>query len=116
MTILRITHVPTGMLLAVGPTDRGITWFEGNYYVRRKYLCTERWRVNSVPGLCVYAFLYAGFDLWWAGRAQARRMGKKRRQSGLGFPSLAFRVAVPGNDPQIRIEPISPSAPVRGKP
>ena len=113
MTILRITHVPTGMLLAEGPSDRGITWFEGNYYVRGKYLCTERWRVNSVPGLCVYTFLYAGFDLWWAGRAQARRMGKNSWLAGLG---LAFRMAVPGNDPQIRIEPISPAATVRGKP
>ncbi len=47
MSILRVTHVPSGTLLAEGPSGRGIALFEGNYYVRRKYLCIARRKESS---------------------------------------------------------------------
>ena len=41
---IRITHRPSGEVIAEGPAGfRGITSFEGNLYIRRKYLrvCPE---------------------------------------------------------------------------
>ncbi len=108
MTILRITHTPSGTLLAEGPSGRGIALFEGNYYVRRKYLCIARRKEGSQPGPCVYSFLYAGLDLWLAGRAQTGSSSKRRWVTHRFVPLLAFRMAFPGDDPSIRFERLSP--------
>ena len=62
MKNLRIRHKDTGTLLAEGPLGWGITPFEGNLYIARKYLKTDRFRVNYVPGLCIYKFLYVWLD------------------------------------------------------
>ncbi|MEO7065445.1 MAG: hypothetical protein ABI114_00920 [Rhodanobacter sp.] len=104
MTILRVTHRPSGSLLAEGPSGRGIALFEGNYYVRRKYLCITRRKEGSPPRPCVYSFLYAGLDLWLAGRAQTESTGKSRWLTHRLVPILAFRLAFPGDDPSIRFE------------
>jgi hypothetical protein len=34
------------MLLAEGPLGWGITPFEGNLYIRKKYLLTDKFKVN----------------------------------------------------------------------
>ena len=60
---VRITHKPTGILLAEGPLGWGITPFEGNYYIRKQYLKTEAFKLNFIPGLCSYKFLYVWLDL-----------------------------------------------------
>lgn len=57
-TRVRITHRPTGTVLADGPLGCGITPFEGNLYIRRKFLLTDGFRVNFLPGLCIHKFLY----------------------------------------------------------
>ncbi len=41
---VRIRHRDTGTLLAEGPVGWGITPFEGNLYIARKYLKTDRFR------------------------------------------------------------------------
>lgn len=63
MNHVRLTHAPTGTLLAEGPVGWGITPLEANFYVRRRHLKTDRLRVNFIPGLCIYKFLYAWLDL-----------------------------------------------------
>jgi hypothetical protein len=55
---VRIKHRESGTLLADGPLGWGITPFEGNYYIRKKYLKTDGFRPNYFPGLCIYKFLY----------------------------------------------------------
>lgn len=112
MTVLRVTHAPSGTLLAEGPSGRGIALFEG-YYVHRKYLCIARWKKGSPPGPCVYSFLYAGLDLWLAGRAQRKSTDEKRWLAHLFVPLLVFRMALRGDDPSIRFERLSP--PDRGQ-
>ena len=62
-THIRITHRPTGTVLAAGPLGWGITPFEGNYYVRRRHVRTDRLRSSLVPGFCIYKFLYVWLDL-----------------------------------------------------
>lgn len=102
---IRITHQMSGEVIAEGPTGLfGITGFEGNYYIRRRYLRTKGFHVNWIPGLCIYKFLYVGLDF-------VARDGTKER--GLGwlywlpnplFPFIAFRPAVPGSSPVLRVE------------
>ena len=42
MSTIRLTHTPSGTILAEGPKGfGGITPFEGNFYIRRKYLRTD---------------------------------------------------------------------------
>jgi hypothetical protein len=61
---VRITHRSSGEVIAEGPLGLwGITPFEGNLYIRRKYLRTSHLRPNWVPGLCIYKFLYVWLDL-----------------------------------------------------
>jgi hypothetical protein len=70
LSTIRLTHAPSGTILAEGPKGfGGITPFEGNFYIRRKYLRTDALKVNGVPGLCPSKFLYM-----WPG-PEARRPG-----------------------------------------
>jgi hypothetical protein len=107
MRQIRITHVPSGDIIAEGPVGLfGITPFEGNYYIRRRYLRTKGFRQNWIPGLCFYKFLYVGLDF-------IPKAGKK--EPGVGFlywlpnpllPFIAFRPAVPQWSPALRIDDI----------
>jgi len=104
MTQVRIRHRNSGLLLADGPLGWGITPFEGNFYIRRKFLKTDRFKTNFLPGLCIYKFLYVWLDL---------RLDADQRISNLAWmywlpnpllPFIWFRVAVPRNHPEIEIE------------
>ncbi len=59
MKQVRNRHKGTGMLLAEEPLGSGMTPFEGNFYIARKYLKTDRFRTNYVPGICIFKFLCA---------------------------------------------------------
>ena len=104
MSNVRITHSGSGTILAEGPVGWGITPFEGNFYIRRKYLKTNQIRANFLPGLCPYKFLYVWMDL---------HVGEGRRVRNLAWmywlpnpllPFIWFRVALPGQHPEITIE------------
>jgi uncharacterized protein (DUF427 family) len=104
MSNVRITHSSSGTILAEGPVGWGITPFEGNFYIRRKYLKTNQIRANFFPGLCIYKFLYVWMDL---------HLGEGRRVRSLAWmywlpnpllPFIWFRVALPGQHPEITIE------------
>lgn len=62
-----ITHRPSGEVLAEGPLGWDITPFEGNYYIRRRCMKTRGFKVNFIPGLCFYEFLYVWLDFSWPG-------------------------------------------------
>ena len=103
--IVRITHRPSGEVIAEGPVGLwGITPFEGNFYIRRRCLKTDRLRPNWIPGLCIYKFLYVWLDL---------RLPDGRRERSIGWlywlpnPLLffvAFRPAVPQSSPVLIVE------------
>jgi len=104
MTNVRITHRDTGTLLADGPIGWGITPFEGNLYVRKKYLKTDGFRPNYFPGLCLYKFLYVWMDL---------HLGKGHRIDNIAwmywlpnplFPFIWFRVALPRVHAELEVE------------
>ena len=62
---VRVTYLPTDTVLAEGPLGWGITPFEGKLYVRKKYLRTDAFKVDFIPGFCPYKFLYVWLDLNW---------------------------------------------------
>ncbi len=108
MTIrrIRITHRTTGTPIAEGPLGWGITPFEGNYYVRRKYLLTDGFKVNFKPGLCVYKFLYVWLDLHVPGGQRVRNLGWLYWLPNPLFPFIWFRVAVPKHHPELLVEEV----------
>lgn len=102
---IRIVHRASGEIIAEGPVAfRGITPFEGNYYINRKCLKTSHLKPNWIPGLCVYKFLYVWLDL---------RLPDGTREPSIGwmywlpnplFPFIAFRPAVPQSSPALLVQ------------
>ena len=106
---IRITHHPTGTVLAQGPIGWGITPFEGNYYIRKRYLRTDRMRPNFIPGLCPYKFLYVWLDLRLDDGSGSRGLGWLYWLPNPLLPFIAFRVALPGEHPELTVEELSPA-------
>lgn len=104
MTNVCIKHSGTGTVLAEGPVGWGITPFEGNFYIRRKYLKTDQMRVNFLPGLCVYKFLYVWMDLHVGEGKRVRNLGWMYWLPNPLLPFIWFRVALPRQHPEIVIE------------
>lgn len=104
MTNVRIHHKPTGQILADGPLGWGITPFEGNFYIRKKYLRTNRFKVNYLPGLCIYKFLYVWLDLQLDNENRVRNLGWMYWLPNPLLPFIWFRVAVPRVHPEIAAE------------
>ena len=97
---IRITHRPSGEVIAEGPLGWGITRFEGNYYIRRQYLQTKGFKVNFIPGLCIYKFLYVWLDFSWSG-GKSRSLGWLYWLPNPFFPFIWYRVAVPDGHPDL---------------
>jgi uncharacterized protein (DUF427 family) len=104
MSNVRILHRGSGTLLAEGPVGWGITPFEGNYYIRRKYLRTEQIRANYLPGLCIYKFLYVWMDFHLGDGERINNLAWMYWLPNPLLPFIWFRVALPRRHPDIRIE------------
>jgi len=114
---IRIKHANSGTLIAEGPISWGITPFEGNYYIASKFLRTTGFRVNYIPGLCIYKFLYVWLDFVPIRSSPESTAGNKKSDDAtiknLGWkywlpnpllPFIWFRVAVPQHHPQLLVE------------
>lgn len=105
MTRIRVWHDPSDTLLAEGPKSwGGITPFEGNLYIRRKYLETDAFRPNYIPGLCPYKGLYVWLDLRLPNQPPARGLGWLYWLPNPLLPFIAFRVGIPRTHPGLRVE------------
>ena len=104
MRTVRITHKPSGKLLAEGPVGWGIKYFENNYYISKKYLKTDGLKANFIPGLCFYKFFYVWMDLKLDDGAKVKNIGWFYWLPNPLFPFIWFRVAVPGFHPELEIE------------
>lgn len=100
---IRITHRPSGELIAEGPLGWNIMPFEGSYYIRRKFLKTSGFKVNYIPGLCIYKFLYVWLDFSWSG-GKTSRLGWFYWLPNPLFPFIWYRVAVPNSHPELEFE------------
>ena len=102
--IVRITHGPTGTPIAEGPIGWGITPWEGNFYIRRRYLKTGGFRPNFIPGICLYKFLYVWMDLRLVTGQKVRGLGWLYWIPNPLLPFIWFRVAVPRQHPELVVE------------
>jgi hypothetical protein len=101
---VRIRHAGSNSLIADGPLGWGITPFEGNYYIRKKYLREGQFRVNYLPGVCFYKFLYVWLNYTTPGGEVVRNLGWKYWLPNPLFPFIWFRVAVPADHPELVVE------------
>ena len=104
MKSVQIVHRTSGEVLADGPLGWGITPFEGNYYISRKYLKTDRFKVNFLPGLCIYKFVYVWMDLALVNGERIRNLAWMYWLPNPLLPFIWFRVAVSGTHPEIKVE------------
>ncbi len=104
---IRITHKPSGLKLAEGPLGWGITPFEGNLYISRKYLLTEGFKPNFIPGLCSYKFLYVWLDLHLETGQKVKNLGWKYWLPNPLFPFIWYRVGLPRSHPELLVEEIA---------
>lgn len=104
MNHVRIRHRDSGTLLAEGPIGWAITPFEGNLYIRKKHLKTNGFKVNYLPGLCVYKFLYVWMDLHLSNGTRIQNLAWMYWLPNPLFPFIWFRVAIPRQNPEIEIE------------
>jgi len=51
---VRIKHLKSNRIVAEGRIGWQITPFESNWYISKKCLKTDGFRVNYLPGLCIY--------------------------------------------------------------
>jgi hypothetical protein len=99
-----LTHRASGTVLAEGPLGWGITPFEGNVYIRRKFLKTEGFKANFIPGVCIYKFLYVWLDLQLPDSTSVKSLGWMYWLPNPLLPFIWFRVALPREHPDIRYE------------
>jgi len=101
---IRITHGPSDTKLAKGPVGWGITPFEGNLYISRKYLVTDGFKPNFIPGICFYKFLYVWLDLKLEDATKVRDLGWLYWLPNPLFPFIWYRVGLPRVHPELVIE------------
>ena len=101
---VRIIHRRSGSLLAEGPLGWGITSFEGNYYVSRRYLRSGRFQPNFLPGVCFYKFLYVWMDLLLEDGSREKDLAWMYWLPNPVLPFIWFRVALPGSHPALVVE------------
>jgi hypothetical protein len=107
--VIRIVHSPSATVVAEGPIGWGITPCEGSYYIRRKHL-RAKFEPNFIPGMCPYKFLYVWMDLVLESGKRIRGLGWLYFVPNPLFPFIWYRVAVPGDHPELRVEQLSPSS------
>ena len=107
---IRITHRASGTRLAEGPLGWGITPFEGNLYISRKYLLTKGFKPNFIPGLCPYKFLYVWLDLKLANGDQVKNLGWLYWLPNPLFPFIWYRVGLPRQHPDLIVEELEQPA------
>lgn len=103
---VQIRYQPTGALVAEGPLGWGITPFEGDYYIRRRFLCDGTFRPDFIPGVCPYKGMYVGLDYAASNGAVAKHLGWLYWLPNPLFPFIMFRVAIPGQHPSLMVESI----------
>ena len=101
---IRITHRPSGSTIAEGPVGWGITPFEGNLYISRKFLLTKRFKPNFIPGICPYKFLYVWLDLKLEDGTKVRDLGWLYWLPNPLFPFIGYRVGLPREHPELLVE------------
>jgi hypothetical protein len=100
---VRITHIPSGTPLAEGPLGWGVTPFEGNLYISKKYMLTDKFKPNYIPGFCFYKFLYVWLDLQLEDGQKSKFLGWLYWLPNPLFPFIWYRVGLPRIHPELLV-------------
>lgn len=100
---VRIVHKPSGTLIADGPLGWGITPFEGNFYIGKKHLKTEGFRLSPLPGLCFYKFFYLWMHFIAPDGTKSPMLGWMYVLPNPLFPFIWFRAGVPERHPELEV-------------
>lgn len=103
-SIIRITHQPSGELIAEGEKGWGMFSFEGNYYIGSKNLKTTGFKFSGIPGICPYKFIYFWYHFHAEDGTKSPMIAWKYWLPNPLFPFIAFRIAIPKNHPELLIE------------
>jgi len=101
MKHVQIIHRATRTILAEGPLGWGITSFEGNFYCQAKYIKSDVFKVNYIPGICIYKFLYTWVDLVIENKLIIKSLGWLYWLPNPLLPFIWFRIALPGGHPEL---------------
>ena len=104
MRFVRIRYKPSGEVIAEGPLGWNITPFEGNLYIRRRFLKTQGFKPGFIPGICPYKFLYVWLNFRDREGNLARNLGWMYWLPNPLLPFIWYRVGVPRNHPALEIE------------
>lgn len=107
---MQIRYQPTRAIIAEGPLGWGITPFEGNYYIRRRYLRDGSFRPDFIPGVCVYKGLYIGLNYTMPDGVAINHLGWMYWLPSPLFPFIMFRVAIPAEHLLLMVESIDQQA------
>jgi len=100
---VKIIHRRTEEIIAEGKRGWTITPFEGNYYISGKALKTAGFKINYLPGLCFYKFLYVWLDFRARDGDVDKNLGWTYWLPNPLFPFIWFRVAVPQAHPELLV-------------
>lgn len=100
---ISIIHKSSKTKLAEGHKGWGITSFEGNYYISRKHLLTDGFKINFIPGFCPYKFFYFWMDLNIENGNRIKNIAWMYWLPNPLFPFIWFRVGIPQNHPEIEV-------------
>ncbi len=101
MKNIRIIHRATEEVIAEGVQGWSFFSFEGNYYISRNNVKTRGFKVNYMPGLCVYKFLYVWLNYEFDGAIASSNIAWMYWLPNPIFPFIWFRVALPANHPEL---------------
>ena len=104
--LIRIIHRPSNTLLAEGKKGWDITPFEGNYYIRKKCLVGQLFKLSAIPGLCPYKFIYLWLDLHPGDQPRVRYLAWKYIIPNPLLPFIWFRTGIYGSHQDIEIQKV----------
>lgn len=102
--IITITHRQTGEVIAHGPQGWGFMSFEGNYYIRQKYIKTKGFEFSFIPGFCIYKFIYFWLNLKLDNGQKEHFIAWMYVIPNPLFPFIWFRIALPQSHRSLKIE------------
>ena len=103
-TIITITHHKTGELIAQGSEGWGFLPFEGNYYIRQKYIKTDGFKFSFIPGLCIYKFIYVWLHLKLSNGQKEHFIAWMYVIPNPVLPFIWFRIGLPQHHPSLDIK------------
>ncbi len=102
--IITITHHQTGELIAKGPKGWGFMPFEGKFYIRNKYIKTNKFKFSFIPGFCIYKLLYVWLNLRLRNGKSEPMIAWMYVVPNPLFPFIWFRIGLPQRHPALRVE------------